>query len=539
MRLPNSSTIHLTDGYKLDHRRQYPEETCLVYSNWTPRKSRMEGIDWVVVFGLQYFIKEYVIKDFNENFFGQPKTLVCARYTRRINNYLGPNKIGIQHMEALHDLGYLPLCIKSLPEGMRTRLRIPHATLYSTIDQFFWLVNYLETIWSCSTWQSSTSATLASAFHKDALYWAKRTGGDIDFIPFQCHDFSFRGMSSLETACMSGAAHLLSFRGTDTVPAIDFLEEYYNADSDKEFVGGSIAATEHAVMCVGTGFYIRKEDLSWEYYGKAEYDVFERLLTVVYPNGNLSVVSDTWNLWIVLREYLPRLKEVILARDGKLVIRPDSGDPVKIMTGYMSGEYDEVDGECYRPGDVQWLESMPPKPYVLSGSSPMCLEEVKGVVQCLFDIFGGTLNTEGNIRLCPKIGAIYGDSINRARFNEICERLETRGFESTSWVAGVGSFTYQYNTRDTFGWAMKATYAEAMLNGERIGIPIFKDPITDDGTKKSLKGLIILYEEDGEILAKDECSWEEERQGLLVEVFRDGKLLVDHKLSEIRERMIA
>lgn len=523
------STMHYTDGYKLDHRRQYPSETALVYSNGTPRKSRIEDIDWVVVAGHQGFIKRYLIDDFNENFFGQPKALVCARYVRRINNYLGKNQIGIKHIEALHDLGYLPLSIKQLPEGMRTRLRIPHITIKNTIDEFYWLVNYLETLWSCSTWQFSTSATLMDAFKKDALYWAEKTGADKGFVQFQCHDFSMRGMSSLETAEYSGAGHLFSFVGTDTVPAIDYLEKYYGADSDKELIGCSVAATEHAVMCVGTGFYVKKNNLEWERYGEAEYAVFERLITEVYPTGILSIVSDTWNLWKVLGEYLPRLKDIILARDGKIVIRPDSGDPVKIMTGYMGDEQMPV----IQPAEIGYVRFIN-----------------KGVIQSLFDIFGGELNEKGYIRLNPKVGGIYGDSINRARFNEICSRLEQRGFESTVWVAGVGSFTHQFNTRDTFGWAMKATYAEAWLDVsppelevlrlERIGIPIFKDPITDDGTKKSLRGLIMIPQQEGIIeTVVDNCTWEQENTGMMMEVFRDSKLLVDQTLAEIRGRLAA
>lgn len=529
--------MHLTDGYKLDHRRQYPDETTLVYSNWTPRKSRLEGVDKVVAFGLQYFIKKYLIEDFEQNFFGKPIGLVAAQYVRRINNYLGPNKIGVKHIEDLHKLGYLPLVIKAVPEGMRTRIRIPQATMYSTDDNFFWLVNYLETIWSCSNWQASTSATIAFAYMEDAIYWADKTGADRSFLIWCGHDFSFRGMSSLETAKMSGAGHLLTFRGTDTLPAIDFLEEYYGADSDKENVGGSISATEHAVMCVGTGFFIQRDGITWEYYGKAEYEVFERLLTVVYPDGNVSVVSDTWNLWVVLGDYLPRLKDVILARNGKLVIRPDSGDPVKIMTGWYNDELMLLGGSWYKPEDVISMEKMGGY-QIRPGKGPITVLEKNGVVQALFDIFGGELNTKGYIRICPNVGSIYGDSINRVRFNEICSRLEIKGFESTSWVAGIGSYTYQFNTRDTLGWAMKATYAEAKYQGKTFEIPIFKDPITDDGTKKSLKGLIQLYHgEDGEIYAKDECTWEEETKGILKEVFRNGQLLVDHKLSEIRSRL--
>ncbi len=231
-----------------------------------------------------------------------------------------------------------------------------------------------------------------------------------------------------------------------------------------------------------------------------EEETFKRLITEVYPNGIVSIVSDTWDLWKVLTEYLPNLKEEVLARDGKVVIRPDSGDPVDIICGNPKGK---------------------------------STEEKKGVIELLWDIFGGKTNEKGFKELDTHIGAIYGDSITLARATQICERLKQKGFASTNVVLGIGSFTYQYNTRDTFGFAMKATYGE--VNGE--GREIFKDPITDDGTKKSAKGLIKIEKENGVYKLVDQVSWEEEKQGELKEVFRDGKLLIDDSLAEIRKRV--
>ncbi|MNI51383.1 putative nicotinate phosphoribosyltransferase [compost metagenome] len=184
-----------------------------------------------------------------------------------------------------------------------------------------------------------------------------------------------------------------------------------------------------------------------------------------------------------------------------MVIRPDSGDPVDIICGNPNGK-DE--------------------------------NERKGVIELLWDVFGGTVNAKGFKELVPQIGAIYGDSINLERASQICERLKAKGFSSTNVVLGIGSFTYQYNTRDTFGFAMKATYGE--VNGE--GREIFKDPVTDDGTKKSAKGLLQIFKDaDGEYQLKDQCTWEEERKGELKEVYRDGKLLIDQSLAEIRARI--
>ena len=242
----------LTDGYKVDHRRQYPTGTTLVYSNLTPRKSRIDGVDEVVFFGLQYFIKKYLIEDFQTYFFSQPKEKVVAEYSRRINNYLGENQVGTKHIEDLHDLGYLPMVIKALPEGVRVPMRVPIITMYNTLPAFFWLTNYLETLASAVIWLPCTSATIAKQYREILDKFAKETSSTPEFVDWQGHDFSMRGMAGIEAGLISASAHLLSFKGTDTIPAISLLEKYYNADSDKELIGGSVSATEHSVMCMGT-----------------------------------------------------------------------------------------------------------------------------------------------------------------------------------------------------------------------------------------------------------------------------------------------
>ena len=473
----------LTDGYKVDHRRQYPIGTTLVYSNWTPRKSRIEGVDEVVFFGLQYFIKKYIIQDFDLYFFKQPKEEVVKKYARRINNYLGENLVGTKHIEDLHDLGYIPMVFKALPEGTSVPVRVPMFTMYNTLPEFFWLTNYFETLLSAVVWLPCNSATIAKQYRIVLDKYAQETSSVPEFVDWQGHDFSMRGMGGIEAAVTSSAGHLLSFAGSDTIPAIDFLEEYYNANSDVELVAGSVAATEHSVMCMGTT--------------EGEYDTFKRLICEVYPKGIVSIVADTWDLWKVLTDYLPRLKDEIISREGKVVIRPDSGDPVDIICGNPNGKTEE---------------------------------EKKGVIELIWDVFGGTTNSKGYKELVPQIGAIYGDSITVARATQICERLKSKGFASTNVVLGIGSFTYQYNTRDTFGFAMKATYGE--VNGE--GRAIFKDPITDDGTKKSAKGLMKIDLVDGVYHLTDNVSWEEERKGELKELFRNSKLLIHHSLSEIK-----
>jgi len=474
----------LTDYYKVGHVFQYPENTTLVYSNLTPRKSRIDGVNKMVFFGLQYFIKEYLIDYFNSNFFHQPKERVMKEYRRRIETSLGALP-AYQHLEKLHELGYLPIEIKALPEGSLVPMRVPCLTIVNTKPEFYWLTNFLETILSAITWQPCTSATIAYQYRKLLNRYAEETGMPAEFIQWQGHDFSFRGMSSYESAVLSGMGHLLSFTGTDTIPAIDALEEYYNADADKELIGGSVAATEHSVMCSGSM--------------DGELETFKRLITEVYPTGIVSIVSDTWDLWKVCKEYLPTLKETVLQRNGKVVIRPDSGDPVKIICGNPDGKTEA---------------------------------ERKGVVELLWDVFGGTITDKGYKLLDSHIGAIYGDSINLQRAQAICEQLKQKGFASQV-VFGIGSYTYQYNTRDTFGLAMKATYVE--VNGE--GREIFKNPVTDDGTKKSATGLLCVKKENENYVLYDKVSWKEERESELETVFKDGVLLKEYSLGEIRGRL--
>jgi nicotinamide phosphoribosyltransferase len=310
--------------------------------------------------------------------------------------------------------------------------------------------------------------------------------------------------------------HLLSFTGTDTIPAIYQLEKSYGATG---LIGASVPATEHSVEC-----------MSCQGTMEGEYQHTKRLLEL-YPTGIVSKVSDTTDLWSVITVVLPRLKEEILARDGKLVIRPDSGNPVDIICGLENKPEHQIiirDGkELLKDNNNGITEEISPA-------------EKKGVIELLWDVFGGTVNAQGYKVLDSHIGAIYGDSITIDRARQICERLKAKGFASSNIVFGIGSYTYQYNTRDTFGFAMKATYGE--VNG--VGREIFKDPITDDGTKKSKKGLLGVFIKTsgdgsgGDILCcEDQLSWEQEKSGHLKTVFLNGTLVKETTLEEIRERL--
>lgn len=514
-----ASAIDLLDGYKLDHRRQYPKETKLVYSNFTPRKSRVKGVSKIVWAGGQFFLKHYLLDLFNETFFKADINLVAEEYAAKVNHYLPPGHgITFEHIRDLHALGFLPLRIKSLPEGAVVPMKIAPLTIRNTEGhekEFFWLVNYLETIMSLVLWGPSTSATTAFEHLKIFTYWADKTVGNREFVPFQGHDFSARGMFGAEAMFTSAFGHATSFKGSDTFAVLGFLRKYYNADYMKEFVVGSVAATEHSVMCLGTGLYIYDQaDGDWSYIGEAEFSVFKRLLTEVYPTGIVSIVSDTFNLWKVLTVFLPQMKELILARDGKIVIRPDSGDPVDIITGQIGGVILEK--------ALEYEEAIR-----------------KGVVELLWDTFGGTITEKGYRLLDFHVGTIYGDSINTERNWSMNSRLADKNFASINWVGGIGSFSYQYVTRDTYGWAMKATYGEVLSSkGERLQIPVFKDPFTDDGTKKSARGLLRVEKDlNGNYYMLDQQTWKQEEGGELKAVFSNGELYNETSLADIRIRL--
>ena len=482
--------LFLTDGYKTGHHQQYPKGTTKVYSNFTPRSNKYAptGCDKVVVFGPQMVMKQ-IHEAFEKEFFSRPKSEVINEIREELSMYLN-TPYDTTHFEKLHDLGYLPIAVKSLKEGTLAPIKVPVLTIYNTHPDFYWVTNYLETILSNLLWKPMTSATIAHSYRKVLTKWQQKTDKERSwFIDWQGHDFSMRGMDSVDAVISSGLGHATSFSGSDSLPVIYGARKYYDA---KGFVVGSVPATEHSVMCAGS-----KE---------REIDTFRRLLET-YPTGILSVVSDTWDLWKVCTEHVVTLKEEIMSRDGKLVIRPDSGDPVDILCGSIVTPI--WDGEKYLP-------------------------EYKGVIELLWDIFGGTINEQGYKVLDPHIGAIYGDSITIPVAEEICKRLEAKGFASTNVVLGIGSFTYQYNTRDTFGFAMKATYVE--IDGE--GQNIFKNPITDDGTKKSATGLLCVKTDmDGNYTLIDNVTPVAEQTGALQTIYKDGKFEHAITFEEIRENV--
>lgn len=563
-----------SDAYKLSHHGFMNPKTEYIYANMTPRGSKYLPIlkqyydNKSVLFGLQHFIIDFLINEFNDGFFNKPKKDVVKRFKRRCDTYLGQDSVEMDRFEELHDLGYLPIRIKALPEGSRVNLLVPFFTVINTHPKFAWLTNYLETIISCETWKPITTATIAYEFRKMFNAFAMETVGNTDGVCFQGHGFEFRGMSGRHDAAISGSGLLMSFAGTDTIPAIDLLEDYYGADAEKELIGASVPASEHSVSSLGTAL-------------TSELDFFRNAITVAYPTGIVSLVSDTYDYWRVLTEYARDLKEDILNRKenslglAKVVFRPDSGDPVEIVCGIDIEDYsdkcetlekaiswaedsildgvraetahgeggpDNVSGYFRYMGqayqikiEIEW-NRYDKQYYYIDGSNVISCEaieltpEQKGSVECLWEIFSGVITEKGYKSLNQRVGLIYGDSITQQRAFDILTRLKKKGFASNNIVFGIGSYTLNLLSRDCLGMAIKATWGQV----DGIGYDIYKDPKTDDGLKKSAKGLLRVDRIDGEFVLKDQCTPEEEAGGELKIVFENSKLIKEWTLAEVR-----
>lgn len=549
-----------SDGYKLGHAAMYADGTETVYSNLTPRSDRIyrqkatryyDGK--LVVIGMQGAIME-IVENW-QKFFDMDKGLAIARFKLLCDFYLGSDSVSTDGLSKLHDLGYLPLEIKTIEEGRKVPMGIPVLTIRNTVPHAYWLVNFLETTLSDLTWKSMTNATIAGEYKAMLLDFAKRTGSPVEGVAFQAHDFSARGMSGPEDAARSGFGHIAHFLGTDTLGSVLYAMEYYGA---KDFVAASVPATEHAVAT--SNILKIEQDINVNPCGEdlrliAERMFLQDLITRKFPKGIVSYVADSFDFWAVLTEILPDLKDVIMAREsngitpGKLVIRPDSGDPVQVVCGMtvapedmyvtdMMNEYDvvEQDGKYFRfeVVDVCACECCGPD-WELELGEEVPLHEVKGAIEVLWEIFGGTVTSKGYKLLDEHIGLIYGDSITTKRCLEILERLEAKGFASGNVTMGIGSYTYQMNSRDTFGFAVKATYTE--VNGK--GISIYKDPKTDS-KKKSARGLLFVgrNSEAGYFLDDDVTPSEEAAEdNLLKLVFKDGRFVRTTTLEQIRLRL--
>ena len=575
-----TNPLLLIDFYKATHSEQYPKGLTKIVSYYTPRMSRLKDTDKVVLFGLQAFIKEYLIEGFNTYFFNRPVEEVVAEYTRVLNYTMGEGSYDATKITKLHGLGYLPLQISALPEGTRSNIGVPQIEITNTHPDFVWLVNTIETLLSCTMWHTQTSAEVGYRYRQIVDRYVQKTCGS-DVNPANVlGDFSMRGQQSAESAIKSSAGWLLSFNNTATVPAIMWLEKNYNCNIENETVGRGAISTEHSVMC--SNFAVDCNEITH----------IKRLLTEIYPNHSFSMVSDSYDYWNLVTNLLPQCKEEVMAHNGYIGIRGDSGDPIEVIAGVEYFEFeDEEDFEYFTEYPGRWVQDVfynredsfvfighfndeyvkvfvdpdwtnergawtDTKYYYVDGYN-ISIErnyqptaEDMGTVWALWEQFGGTYNEKGYKVLDPHVKAIYGDSITPQRCEEIYKRLTDKGFAVNNCVLGVGSFSmmcletigregahYNPYTRDTFGIAVKATYAE-----DKDGNPIMimKQPKGCEW-KKSQKGCcIVRLDQNGDYICEDNHTWEEvdySDVNQLKTVFHNGKMFREWNLAGIRTRM--
>lgn len=572
------------DGYKVGHAEMYADGTETISTNLTPRHNKIylrnatQFYDGKVVWiGAQGSWQE-IVEIWEDTFFKLHKEKAISQFRDRVMGYIGSEVKTIELLGELHDIGYLPLKVKTIREGSRVPTGIPVMSISNTIKKYGWLVNFLETILSSLVWKISTNATIAAEFRAICEHFGRMTGVDKLTIAIQCHDFSLRGMSGIEDGARSGFGHLASFIGTDTLPAIDYAEDYYDSTG---LIGVSVPATEHSVSSNNINFLVEKHNGNLL---EAEKEFMVDLITRKFPRGIVSYVSDTYDFWGVVTEVLPSIKDVITSREsngvtpGKLVIRPDSGDPVEIICGTVQDVFETIEeaeeeisyrhqdeateacsgAHCRGPDKYEtdvfvketqeyyrittnvqynrWDKTYYFAEDVVTESQQIePTPEMKGSVQCLWETFGGTITETGYKLLDSHIGLIYGDSITRQRAVQIFTILEKKGFASGNVVLGIGSYTYQMNSRDTLGFALKAT--NSVVNGKSIAL--FKDPKTDQ-KKKSAKGLLFVgINKDGEFYLEDQVSEEREdsQENQLKTIYDCGKFVYRTNLQEIRETL--
>ena len=560
------------DWYKPGHKPMYNQNTKLIFSNLTPRNDKNfahyadKNARGVIVLGLRRMVMDSMVGMWKK-FFKMKREAAVKKFARMSKNALGAAAPSAECWGELHDLGYLPVEIRALPEGILSPIGIPVYTIHNTVEKFFWVTNYIETVMSTESWKTITNATAAFQYKRVAMSYALATCDNVDHVNFQCHDFSLRGLSNVEDGYKSGIAHLASFTGTDNILAIEAVHEYYGIDED-QFVAGSIPASEHSVATTNISRIVKDLEEHFPHLANdvdglrylAEKEFLLTFITKIVPEGFCSYVADSYDYWAVLTRILPELKEEIMSRNGRLVVRPDSGDPVKVVAGYvMYGTFDslmaaeiclydespdrseaevvairEADGLHYYRIDCNEEDDI----WDISEEIPR--HEALGSIQILWEIFGGEVNSKGYKVLDTHIGMIYGDSITVQREKEILKRLKANGFASSNIVFGVGSFTYQFNTRDTFGIAVKATGCFI----DDYEIMVSKEPKTDP-SKRSAKGFIKVVRKDGILHQVDNISFEEinDEDNLLQPIFRNGDVLIpqvngrDEDFNDIRGRL--
>lgn len=455
-----TNILTLTDSYKFSHYKQYPAGTQRVFSYFESRK----GAKWdkTVFFGLQYFLKEYLA--------GKVVTLEKIQEAKTLcDAHMGPgvfNEAGWLRMLEKHD-GRLPVEIRAVREGAAVPVSNVLMTIENTDDEFYWLPNYLETL-LVQVWYPSTVATQSRVMKKTILRYLEETG-DPAGIGFKLHDFGFRGVSSVETAGIGGAAHLVNFMGTDTVRGLEVVRDYYSGG----IAGFSIPASEHSTIT------------SW---GKDNELAAMRNMLDQYPTGLMACVSDSWDIYRACSQYWGNeLKEKILARDGVLVVRPDSGEAVEV---------------------------------------------VPEVLRLLGAAFGEAKNAKGYKVLNPKVRVIQGDGIDVDSLGEILEAVKRAEYSADNVAFGSGGGLLQKVNRDTQRFAFKCSAVK--VNGEWRGV--FKHPATDS-TKASKEGrLTLLREGDTFKTVGGLADPYHGETDAMRQVFNCGMLMGEETFPEVRKR---
>ena len=474
--------ILYSDTYKQCHPRMYPKGLTKLVSYWTPRRSMFGEDDTMIFFGLQGFLEGFLHEEFL-NFFYYVSHQDLEEIFTKVLVHHGIEPTEFERVADLHRLGYLPIQIRAIPEGTAVPMGVPCIEITNTHKDFAWVVQWIECILQTELWKPCCHATMARKFKNLAnKYYAETSDGDPEM---SMSDFGMRGMSGLDEAVKASAAWLTSFRKTSTIPTIFWIENNYK--KCPEGVGIGAVSTEHSVM--SANYAVDGDELTF----------FRRMLTELYPQTSFSIVSDTYDYWNVIDNIIPRLKTEILNHEGTMLIRPDSGDIVSIS--------------------VKTIEK-------------------------LWDIFGGTTNSKGYKILNPHIRVIYGDGCTLLAIETIWEKLKEKGFAADNIYFGVGAFSFAatmtkdkgliVHTRDTYGIAMKATFAE--IDGKAI--PIYKNPATDTShTKKSHKGCVAVKEIDGKLVAEDGYDhFVPDEETLLRTVYKDDFPVIREDFETIRKR---
>lgn len=484
----NISFMLMADTYKNTNPDAMPEGLIKLTSYITPRKSMFKNIDKVVFFGLQGFIQEFLINLVNETFFKRDKEEVLVEYKSYLDTQIGEQSYDLSRIAALHDLGYLPIKMKALPEGSLVNMGVPCIELTNTHPDFAWVVQWIECIAQSELFGTCNWATMAHEYRKLANdFYKKTTDGANPAMAMA--DFGFRGLG-VDNGIRASSSWLLSFDKTSTIPAMQYIDKMYNAECAKNHIGIGAVSLEHATVCSNLAVCETEENL------------LRRLLTTVYKDTSFSYVSDSFDYWSLVNDTLPKLKKEIMKHNGKFLVRPDSGDIVEIS--------------------------------------------VK-TVQKLYEIFGGSVNSKGYKELNPKVGIIYGDGCQYFKIEEIWTKLEKLGFAADTILFGVGAFSFTAMctpedgmvclTRDTFGFAMKST--DCVINGKEYTIQ--KNPKTDQNhLKKSHKGLCCVTKDGDDYVCHDGYTSETlPADNLLRTVYRDGQFVRTTNFADIRERLNA